>query len=447
MRNEATLAVAILAALAAAPALADDRLADLERRVAENDRELADLGAARAPTPTATLAWSYKDVFFVRGEAGGLPFELYPRGLLQTDYRAYRSAPAVRDGFLVRRARVGFEGRFAVFAFQLDADPVRKGLPIGNFWFEYDQLAAAKARFGHFKAPFSVDDGFRNDRFTDMVERPMIVGPGSGLAPHFRPGAMVSGGFGEGLVGCWVAVQNSTDANALPPDDPLVTARLEASALHFTLGGAGAWNRKGARGATSIVGTTPGQFQFFDPVLVHGSAQRYEADLQLYLGPAWLVAEYGWGRQDRDDVLANGEDGAPLVVQGFYATLGWKFWAPPADSPGPHAKLFRDWRLFSSDIVKVRNGRNVGMEVLARLEWVDMEGARRGPGPSSVAPDAANLRGNGARALALGLNFSPVENVRFMLDWFHLRFDDKTRAERAGSHWADELLFRAQLEF
>jgi hypothetical protein len=46
-----------------------------------------------------------------------------------------------------------------------------------------------------------------------------------------------------------------------------------------------------------------------------------------------------------------------------------------------------------------------------------------------------------------GLNLDLTDNVRFMVDWVHLQVADRERAERAHSRQADELLFRAQLEF
>jgi hypothetical protein len=40
-----------------------------------------------------------------------------------------------------------------------------------------------------------------------------------------------------------------------------------------------------------------------------------------------------------------------------------------------------------------------------------------------------------------------MENVKFMADYVHARIGDQSTAERGHSRYADELLFRAQLEF
>ena len=50
-------------------------------------------------------------------------------------------------------------------------------------------------------------------------------------------------------------------------------------------------------------------------------------------------------------------------------------------------------------------------------------------------------------AWTTGLNLYLQENVSFMFDWVYLRFGDRTRAERPHARYANELLFRAQLEF
>jgi hypothetical protein len=94
------------------------------------------------------------------------------------------------------------------------------------------------------------------------------------------------------------------------------------------------------------------------------------------------------------------------------------------------------------------------MELVCRLEWMSVgeaRGGRKGQGGApafpSLAPDADKIAGNDAKAFSVGLNLDPIENVRFMVDYVHLRIGDQARSEKAHSRFGDEFLFRAQLEF
>lgn len=118
---------------------------------------------------------------------------------------------------------------------------------------------------------------------------------------------------------------------------------------------------------------------------------------------------------------------------------------------------FKGWDLFSADLAKKRNARTVGAELVVRFDWIDIRDARGGrrfangaltqiavPG---TAPGATDVKGNQAEAVEVGFNLDVIENVRLMVEYAHVRLGDATRAERAHSHEAEELLFRAQLEF
>src|SRR5262249_33624415 len=140
---------------------------------------------------------------------------------------------------------------------------------------------------------------------------------------------------------------------------------------------------------------------------------------------------------------------------GAYVTFGWMFWGPT--TPGPHGAPFKDWSLFDMEVKKKKNARNVGAELVVRFEWIDLDDARGGrrftnaplatPANPSLAATSAKVKGNQAEAVTVGLNIYPIENVKLMFDYVHLRTGDKSRAERAHSSQADEVLVRAQLEF
>ncbi len=455
---------------------AETRLDELERKVTEQQHEIEALERARAGAPRAgetgaagespRIEWRWNDGFYAEGEVGGTEYVLRPRARIELDYRAFPHSqvnlasphPIPEDQFLVRRARVGFDGSFGAFGFWLEVDPVRGGLPLGNFWVQYQQFPELEVRLGHYKTPFEIDDGLVTESFADTIERAMVVGSGTTVAPSFRPGVEVFGNLLGGVLGYWLSAQNQADSSTVTTGDPLVCARLE-SGIESTLrvGVAGLFTRLGGPVQNSFAGKTPGQFQWFTPVSVRGWEQAYEVDVSLHRGPFWAIAEGIWAQQERRRVLADGTDGTPLVTEGGYVTFGWKFFGPVRDAAGLQGTPFAGWQLFSMDIEKKRNAPELGLEVVARLEWCEIEDARGGRrftsatettvARPSTAANAARVKGNDCKAVTIGLNFNPIENVRFMADYVHLRVGDQSRAERAHSRQADELLFRAELDF
>ncbi len=469
-RRPGFLLVLALAASAglARPARADEdrsakgRLDELERKADEQARELDRLrtqrmadelrGAPDAPPHVDRSGdakgdlfdWGYDDGFFVKGTVGAASYVFRPRAYVQLDYRASLHSRSnlgeptkgvFEDRFLLRRAVVGFVGTFGPIGFFFEAEPVRGTngvLPIQNMWLEWRSFDELQLRAGHFIPPFTFGDAFTAPPFLDFLEQPMVV---QALSYSFRPGAMLHGSFERGLLEWFLSLNNELDANGTITGDPIVTARLSSDTGALSFGVAGSWERLGGPTHSSVQGITPGQFRFFAPVAVRGWQQRYEVDAQLDAGPFFASAEYAWCVQRRDRANADASDGTPLVAQGAYATVGWMFLGPPRDSKRPHTP-FADWS-FSLDLEKKRNARNVGAEVVLRAEWLTIDQARGG----------RDFRGGDARAIEVGINVYPMENVKLMLEYAHVHVGDQAHAERAHSREADELMARAQLEF
>lgn len=491
MRTKARLHRLLVAALAATSFQAgaaraqereprDARLEALEKKLAEQEKEIDELkkkqplpapsqtkqaGEAKEPSD-ATIDWEWDEGFVLKGKIKDEPYELRPRLELQADYRAFahagRSAAnptkaVPEDRFLMRRARVGFSGKLSVFGFDCQVDPVRSGLPLADFWLQYQQFEEFRIRIGHYKTPFTFEDGITTNRYIDTVERSMLGGSGAVAAPNLRPGVAVLGSFAGGLLKYWISAQNQPDANVVQTGDPLMNARLQSEIGGLCVGTAGIWARRGGAPQQSFPGQTPGGFQFFVPVSIRGWDQRYEVDVNYYWGPLWVGGEYVWAQQERKRILAEGVNGTPLVLQGFYVDFGYMFWGPPADKRKEAAVVpFASWELFSMEIEKKRAARNVGAEVVLRLEWIELDDARggrridpatNGGAAPSTAPNAAKVRGNDAKGFTLGFNLYPTANVKLMADWVHLRIGDQARAERPHQRFVDEFLFRAQLEF
>jgi hypothetical protein len=457
-----------------------DRLEALEKKLAEQQAEIEALkknppapkpaidekgAVAEAQGKAPQLEIGFKDGFFLKGEVNGSKYEIRPRARIHLDYRAFPHAgknevsphPFPEEQFLIRRARVGFAGFFGPFGFEVEVDPVRAPLPLADAWINYQQFDAFQIKVGEFRVPFGLEN-MVSSRYIDCVERPMVEGGGNTVAPNYRIGAMLWGKISEGLLSYYVGAFNAGPygqqaSNVVTSGDPLVAARLQSEFKGFTIGVAAYWSRSGGV-TTSYPGRTPGQYTFFNSVNIRGWTQAYEVDACYYVGPVWAGAEYIWAQQDRERIGADGTRGTPLITQGAVLTMGWMFWGPT--TPGPHGVPFADWDLFSMDLKRKRNARNVGASLVLRLENVDMDDARGGRRFSNgaltssnegTAPNSVKIKGNQAQALTVGLNIEPIENVRIMINYVRVRTGDLARAERPHSRFQDEILLRAALEF
>ncbi|MEZ0227838.1 MAG: porin, partial [Planctomycetota bacterium] len=375
---------------APAPKTDSERLQELERKLAEQQAQIEDLKknaappkvdekgtVAKASEETPKLEIGFKDGFFLKGEVNGSKYEIRPRARIHLDYRAFPRAgnnpvsphPFPEEQFVLRRARVGFYGSFGPFSFEIEVDPIRTPLPLADAWINYGQYEPLQVKVGEFRVPFGLEN-MVSSRFIDCVERGMTEGGGNTVAPNYRIGAMVWGKIADGLLSYYVGAWNQPQSNTVVSGEPLTAARLQSEFRGFTVGVAGYWARTGAV-IPSFPGRTPGQYQFFNPVSIRGWVQAYEVDACYYIGPIWAGAEYIYASQDRRRIGADGTDGTPLITQGGMITLGWLFWGPT--TPGPHGAPFKDWDLFSMDLKKKRNARNVGCELILRLEKVDMD--------------------------------------------------------------------------
>lgn len=470
----------------------EDRIGELERKVEEQGRELEDLkreearekahepaekGHGEKPGEKAEGPHTeYDQGFQIRGELGGSEYLVRPVGGIELDYHAFPHAKP-KDRFVLQRAIVGLVGKVNVFDYDFEVCPTRGqggGIPLDNFFFQVHAIDELMARVGHYRTPFTIDSGVLNPYYVDLAGAPMCI---DSLAPDLHPGAELLGHMAGHLFQYWLSVQNQTDSNKVVSGDPMTSARVQVEHLGFSLGCAGVWENLSTR-QESVEGATPGGFRWFDPVDVRGWTQRYEVDLFYEHGPFFAGGEYLYVSQERWRVLADGGNGTGLVAQGFYATAGFMFWGPSEEGESHHAEHaehaehgeggrekhesahplprppFEGWKFFDMGIERRGNKRNVGMELVARVEWMsvgDSHGGRKGqggvPATPSTAPDADKVASNEARAFSIGINLDPIENVRFMADWVHLRIGDQSRAERDHSRFADEFLFRAQLEF
>src|SRR5205814_4730386 len=143
-----------------------------------------------------------------KGRVAGAEYVLRPVASIQLDYRAFPHEKP-NDQFLMRRGDVGLVGQFGDFGFVLRVAPLRPGIPLVDFWVQWQAYEAFRVRVGHFYAPFSIDNGYQQDFRSDFIERPMALGSGAVISPDYRPGAEVLGSLQDGLVKYWLALTNT----------------------------------------------------------------------------------------------------------------------------------------------------------------------------------------------------------------------------------------------
>ena len=447
----------------------DEQAAELEalRRWLDAATAFVDTRVVAPPEGHPPLAVAFDgELVELTAKLGRYTLTLHPRAGVQTDLRAYPAGDArPDDNFLVRRARVGLDGTLGDFAFVVQVQVQRSPTQLVDAWVQWQRYDALRLRFGHFKTPFSLDNGPTGGDFTtDFIERPMVIGSGRTLAPDFHLGAEALGTLLDGHVRYWLSAQNQPDSSQVRSSDLMYAARLELLYGPVSVGGGGVWEWH-PDVEPGFPGVTPGQFEFFQPVSVAGLWQRWEVDLTVYTGPVFARCELAYAEQERRGVLAGGRDGTPLCTQGGELTLGWMVGGKRAGArpstraiqpdSGRAIEPLDGWSWLSWDVLKRRDRRQAGLELLARVEWMRLDDRRGGGRLASgqrareaTGATATNVAGAECTAVSLGINFNPIEDVRFSVNWVHLWFSDRLRAERAADdRQSDELLLRAQLDF
>jgi hypothetical protein len=408
--------------------------------------------------------WSFNNGWFVAGKILGEDYLLRFMGRLHLEYRFFppdqTSSPD--DQFVVRRARFGVMGTYGDFRYRFELAPLRSDvgnpqLPITHFWVLYEGVPELVPCFGHYKTPFTLEDGFFSSNWIDFEERPMVVGSGDGVAPHYNPGAELMGGFGKGYFQYWVSVQDQFDNNTVTTGCPLASGRVESDVAGATFGADLYGAKRIGSEQTSFKGVTAGKFEWFARVPIYGWTYAWSADASFYAGPVWARAEYVWAHQDRLGLGPNGTDEPALLVRGAYVTVGWHFWGPPATSPRPQ-QPFKGWELFSLDIIKRRNAPDVGMELVFRAEYEDFSNETKGFPASDFFFGSSHANGGSSSdknavkparctGLETGINFDPIEGVRVMCDWYHYMMSGAAKSEAPHRRDSEEFIIRAQLAF
>ncbi|HEU4388529.1 MAG TPA: porin [Blastocatellia bacterium] len=408
---------------AAGPSLAAAKPAD------EPGAPVTQAQAKADDKPSGVAGWNSHA--FIRSADGS--FETQIGGYAQLDYRGYQSGDHPPNTFLVRRARIGVEGKLQkYYDFRVEGDFADVvGTALRDFYVNIHRRDDVQFRFGQFRVPISQEE-IRSDNLQDFVERSLV----NNLAPSRSPGIGISGVIGKGVFEYQSGLFNgkgllATNNNATPE----AALRLRFApwkkgesfwAKGLIFGGAVTGGRN--LGGLSVRGITESRSSsFFVPDTVNGKYTRANAELTWLLGPAVIRAEYDQTNQSRDSLGLGGTNLPGVVAKGYTAQVTYlltRETKPEAGILAPRRELF------------------------------GVEGGGTGLGAWELKFRYANLqisdstsKSNRAETFYFGPNWYLNRYVRYLLDIGYERFGDPLRAPRIGERGFFVVLSRVQVGF
>ena len=285
-----------------------------------------------APTPAISQPKAQKEApllagwngqhFFLRSADGN--FEANLSGYAQVDFRGFQRGNHPPNTFLIRRARLGLEGKLLRdFDFKIEGDFAdTTSTLLRDFWIRFPRNQALVLTFGQFRVPYSQEE-IRRDAEQDFVERSLV----NNLAPSRSPGVMISGVLHKGVIEYQLGAFNAKGLLALNTVGTAeTTGRLRFKPWNksdnqwtkgFAFGGTYSMGRNAING-TSVRGLTESRsFTFFAPETVNGPIIRANGEFTWTIGPAALRGEYDQVNQFRNRLGPHGTNLPGLVAKGY----------------------------------------------------------------------------------------------------------------------------------
>ena len=437
-------------------------VAEQQRALATMQKRLDELDNKVATTPTVSKSESFREVSagnkdskslqsdsqttskdkpvagwdkekghaFLRSGDGA--FETTIGGYAQLDYHGYQSGNHPPNTFLIRRARLGVEGKLArYFDFKLEGDFSDAATPLRDFYVNIHRIDEFQLRFGQFRVPISQEE-LRGDAPQDFVERSMV----NNLIPARSPGLMASGVLNKGAFEYQIGAFNGKGLLAQNNNGTPETAirlrftpwKNRGDFLSKGLSFGGAFSQGRTLGGTSVRGITESRsFTFFAPDAINGKYIRANGELTWLLGPAAIRAEYDQTNQRRDNLGAGGGNLPGVVAKGYTAQVTYVLTGedkPDAASVAPKNKLFGDG-----------NGKPGFGAWELKFRYANLQ----------IADGTA--KSNRAESFFFGPNWYMNRFVRYVLDLGFERFKDPARSPKPGDKNFFVVLSRIQVAF
>jgi len=387
--------------------------------------------AAETPDQASPPAGWNGNRFFIRSPDSRFQSDII--GYAQLDFHGYQSGNHPPNTFLIRRARLGVEGRLErYFDYKVEGDfSDTNSTLLRDLYARIHRTDAFQLSFGQFRVPISQEE-MRFDAVQDFVERSMV----NSLVPSRSPGLMASGILAKRVFEYQIGAFNgkgllATNNNGTPETALRVRLspwknRKSVWGDGFSFGGAFTTGRN--VGGDSVRGQTESRsFIFFTPETVNGKQTRANGELTWMLGPAALRAEYDQTNQERRQLGADGTDLPGVVAKGYMAQVTYLLTGetkPEAGAVAPRLELFREGA-----------GRaGLGAWEL-KLRYANLYIADGSP------------KSNRAETLFFGVNWYMNRFISHMVDFGFERFKDRLRTPRPGDGNFFVLLSRLQVTF
>ncbi len=387
--------------------------------------------AQAQPKPAALLAGWDDNHAFLRTADGNFVINL--AGYAQLDYRGYQAGNHPPNTFLVRRVRLGVEGKVArYYDFKVEGDFAdTTSTLLRDFYVRVHRIDEFQVSAGQFKEPFSQEE-LRSDAFQDFVERSLV----NNLAPSRSPGVMVSGVLRKGTFEYQLGAFNgkgvlANNTNGTPEGVLRLRFAPWRHSKEFWLNGlafGGAYAQGRSTAGQSVRGQTESRSStFFTPDTINGASIRANGELTWLLGPAAVRVEYDQTNQARNGLGARGTTLPGVVAKGYtgqftYLLTGEK--KPDSAALAPRHNLFGD----------AKSATGYGAWEL-KLRYANLQIA-----------DGTN-KSNRAETIFFGANWYLNRFVRYLLDFGIERYKDPVRAPKPGDHNFFVVLSRIQVAF
>jgi phosphate-selective porin OprO and OprP len=403
------------------------RLLDQKLRVLERNLELKD--AVAAAEAKKQPRFNISDGRLEIASADGAN-SIRLRGLVQADGRFYldETNPAgTNDSFLLRRARLIFEGKFAErYSYVIQPEfGTGSSVQILDANIHTAIVPEFGVRIGKFKTPVGLEQ-LQSDPVAFFTERSVVTG----LTPNRDVGVQAEGAFfkGGGLayqLGVFNGVPDGGNTSQATTDfdsDKSVAARLFATPWvndkESALNGLGFGVAAGQGNYDTTSGRagqyrTDGQQTFFayeGSTVADGKGATLSPQAYYYYGPFGVLAEYV---SSTIDVRRNAAQPVREIENtGWNLSAGYVLTGEDSTYKGVTPKT----------VFNPSAGTWGAFEVVARVSQVDIDDDVF-VGTAATRLANRNTSASGVTTYGLGVNWYPAKAIRVGLDYFHNEFE------------------------
>ena len=459
MKFKSWLFLALAAGLSASSSLAADdstnnediqtlkqEIQQLEQKVdkLENKQEQDHAAVTNANKPTARLTVGQDGILFTSANSN---FTAGLHAWVQVDTRSFFENQNVQglDGFLLRRARLIFQGTvFNNFDYNLTPEFAGNSPQILDAFINYHYDQQLQAQFGKYKPPVGLE-ALEPDIYTLFNER----GLATDLVPYRSIGAELHGdvfggaftyaaGIFNGLPDYNTSTINTNLDNDMAFAGRVFTVPFKQTSIEPLKGlGAGVSGSyehdRGTAAALTPGYTTDGQEKFFTysaGVVGNGTHWRVSPQGYYYYGPFGLMGEYVISDQQVTKTTAPTAS-ATIKNTAWDVSAGWVLTGENASYLG----------VMPAHPFNIRDGGWGAWQVVGRFAELNVDSDAF---PLFASPTTS---ASAAHAWAAGLNWYLNRNVRMNLSFSHTWFEGNATANVVTKQPENVLFTRVQLAF